>query len=162
MHTAVCCCCCSTQIFFHLQPMGGNSTFTCVVGWKATVPHFGRCCTLARHNYHAQRRHNVAHGQSGATTAMCGAGRVEPRSTKNMPYSKIHRSPHHITPHRGQLHRAQMLSPAVRVCRVMRTLSAVRVLSAVWCRPQCVCYLLQSAADAAAVFSPKKKVRPVV
>ena len=65
-----------------------------------------------------QRRHNVAHGQSGATTAMCGAGRVEPRSKKNMPYySKIYRSPHHITPQRGQLHRAQMLSPAVRVCR---------------------------------------------
>ena len=141
MHTAVCCCCCSTQIFFHLQPMGGNSTFTCVVGWKATVPHFGRCCTLARHNYHAQRRHNVARGQSGAT-AICGAGRVEPRSTKNMPYSKIHRSPHHITPHRGQLHRAQMLSPAVRVCRRP---SCVRCLL-------CVCCLLCGVARSACVI----------
>ena len=141
--------------------MGGNFTFTCVVGWKATVPHFGRCCTLARHNYHAQRRHNVAHGQSGAT-AMCGAGRVEPRSTKNMPYSKIHRSPHHITPQRGQLHRAQMLSPAVRVCR--RPL-CVRCLL-------CVCCLLCGVARSACVLccnpllmllcSKKKKVRPVV
>ena len=142
-----------------------EATFTCV-GWEATATPFGRYCTHAQHKNHAQRHHNGAHARSGAMAISvlgfenkCGAAVFILLAVDRGGQEKNMRDIHSlITPQRVQRHRAQMLSPAVRVCRPL----CVRCLL-------CVCCLLCGVARSACVLccnpllllcSPKKKVRP--